>query len=44
MSFEPFGAYERNWTDGEKEKITKFLKFDSHVPLKVSEMVFSGEV
>ena len=44
MSFEPFGAKERNWTAEEKEFITRFLKYDNHVPLKVAEMVYSAEV
>jgi len=40
---ENFGSCEKVFTLSEKEKIKKFLKFDSHVNVKFVEQILSAE-
>lgn len=41
LSFPNFSIF---FSDDSFFKITKFLKYDKHVPLKIAEMVYSAEV
>eukprot|EP01015_Nassula_variabilis_P009275 TRINITY_DN1733_c0_g1_i11.p1 TRINITY_DN1733_c0_g1~~TRINITY_DN1733_c0_g1_i11.p1 ORF type:complete len:144 (-),score=33.83 TRINITY_DN1733_c0_g1_i11:169-600(-) len=40
---EAVGGFERALTDIEKEAITKFLKFDEHVPFRIVQQVYYAE-
>ncbi|KAM3135281.1 hypothetical protein pb186bvf_012579 [Paramecium bursaria] len=40
---EHFGTYEKVVTEKEKEEITRFLKFDKHVPVKFMDQVYHAE-
>ncbi|CAD8136343.1 unnamed protein product (macronuclear) [Paramecium tetraurelia] len=40
---EHFGLFEKTFTAKEKEEVKQFLKYDRHVPLKLTEQVFHAE-